>query len=135
MLNTDAVEYKSRTNKPPYEEFDADIFASVDQNFPLIDFSVVFSSSNGWIIEIGDLIRPYPIENPNTSMIEIHTPKTTSLPLIAFLRDSLLQRSPLTTSTPRDANFLEASESGLRVIARGVNVLSASTDSRTADPA
>ena len=57
MLNTDAVEYKSKINKPPHEEFDADIFAGVDQCFPLIDFSVVFSSSDGWIIEIGDLIR------------------------------------------------------------------------------
>ena len=67
-------------------------------------------------------------------MIEIHTPKTTSLPLSAFLTDSLLQRSPLTIPTPRDANFLEASEPWLRVIARGVNVWSARTDSRMADP-
>lgn len=63
------------------------------------------------------------------------TPNTPSLPVMAFLSDSLSQRSALTTSTPLAMSFFDASESGLRLIARGVKVPSSKRALMTEEPA
>lgn len=62
------------------------------------------------------------------------TPNTPSLPTTAFLIDLLSFKSARTTSTPLASSFLAASDSKLRVTARGVNVPSSRSALRTEDP-
>jgi hypothetical protein len=117
---------------PPHKKFGSDCLGGSDKVFTLFNFAFRVPRVNGRVKKVGNL----GVCKQDSSLIKGRalTPKTPSLPVIAFLRDSTSQRSACTTSAPRAFSFSAFSDDVLRVTARGTNVPSASIASSTAEP-